>query len=383
MKIRMALALSVSFLVVVYAFSYELYEHDVASPGKAVGFTVANLTGDLGNTFSKGSIQAFGQNSTTILVSGTEYYYKPTDFSFPALIALDSLTSVAPGKNLTPVADQYFHEGSVFGTAWNGSSWILTGEAAWGNVDEGAAVQVHGSSYTNLTPTLGKYFQDGGIWFDAWNGTGWIFGGNNDHAASLVALYNGSVINYTGLLGPTLQNSWIQLIEWNGTSWLVGGHGIFGFITHGRYSDMLGKSEFKSSGVYSALFSGGEWVVGGGPPAGLEVVKGSQVISNISLPSYFNRWVNAVAPFDGGFIAGGEASGNQGEMMPALYYFVEGSSWDFVNLTVLLPGSFNGGQVQFLSNAHMGNITGILIAGQGNYNEKTGSSSGALALLDS
>lgn len=380
MKAKTAIALALSILMVASVVSYEAYSSSVNRGSPA--FKMSSLDSELGSAFSSGSIQAFGQNNTTVLVSGTSSYYKPADFSTPALESLNGIGGNFTAHNMSNLADYYFHDGSVFGTAWNGSSWVLTGEITWGNVDEGAALAVNGNVDQNLTPTLGKYFQNGGVWFDSWNGSGWLFGGNEDKHASLVGLYHGEVINYTGMLGHKIPDSWIQLIVWNGTSWLIGGHFVFGFLTGGRYHSMLSQTKFNGSGVYSATYGKGVWIIGGGPPAGIEIVHGSNVTENITLPGYFSKWINGLAPFGKGFVAGGEATSLNGHMEPALYYFTftDGSS-RFTNLSAYLPSSFKDGQVQFLAPVSLNNISGILIAGQGSYNETNGNSHGAMALL--
>ena len=382
MKAKMAIAFALSILVVASISSFELYSYENIRNHPGLVLKVTNMDSALGQAFSSGSIQAFGQNSSSILLSGTSTYYKPTDFSTPALVSLGSLNAKATGINLSEVANHYFHDGSVFGTSWNGSSWIITGEISWGRVDEGAAVVLNNTGDYNLTADLGKYFQNGGIWFDSWNGSGWLFGGNEDKHASLVGLYHGKFIDYSGLIGPAGYDSWIQLIMWNGTSWLIGGHFIFGFLTSGRYYNLISKTEFYNSGVYSAVYTQGKWIIGGGPKAALEVINGTSVSRSFNLPAYFDNWVNGLAPFEKGFVAGGEASAPNGHMEPALYYFsLTGSGIDFTNITDYLPSSFSMGQVQFLAPVSLSNVTGILIVGQGNYNETNGHSNGAMALL--
>lgn len=381
MKPRTVAVLLISILFVITSGSYEVFTHENHQNQSIADIGIVNLTGSTGNAFSSGSIQAFGQNGTSVLLSGTSFYYKPSDYSLPALVDLRSLSSSSNGTNLSNIADMYFHDGSVFGTGWNGTSWILTGEISWGSIDEGSAVALNGTLASNLTPVIGKYFQNGGIWFDAWNGTGWLFGGNNDREASLVALYHGRVIDYSGLLNNVSSDSWIQLIAWNGTSWLIGGHGIFGFIKNGKYTSVLDATEFRSSGVYSAVFRNNEWIIGGGPPAGLEIVKGLHVVKNLTMPSYFNKWVNGLAIYGNGILAGGESSHGTHGMDPALYYVSLSGDYQFTNLTARLPGPFDRGQIQYLAPVSLGNVTGILIVGQGNYNETDGSSNGAVALL--
>ncbi len=346
-------------------------------------FKIVNLTADLGTYFTPGSIQAFGYNNSGLLLTGATYYNKSTEATLPALMRINSLNGTSIGTGLDSITAKYFRNGTVFGAGWNGTDWLLTGEVSFGNTDEAGIISMNGDNIANLTETIGKYFKNGGAWFDSWNGTGWLIAGNVDKRACLVGYYHGEIINYTAELGFVPQDSWIQYLSWNGSSWLVSGHSIFGFLQGKNYINMLNMTVFRSSGVYSACYtSQGEWIVGGGPPAKLELIRGQKVIANISLPPKFNQWVNGITKFDGLYILGGKGANKSDPIFPALYSLnLSGVNWNFTDLSSLLPSSFDEGQVQFLSFVDFKNTTGVLIAGQGHYNINTGYSTGSLALL--
>lgn len=372
----------VVIVALVVAAGYGVYYHVTTTPPNAsVNYSMVNLTGDLGNAFDPGSIQAFGSNSSSILLSGVGYTDKTTQFSNASLLRLNSLQPGSTGTELSRITADYFHNGTVFGTGWNGTAWLLTGETGFNGTSQAGVIAVEGSYIDNLTATIGHYFRDGGAWIDAWNGSGWLIGGNSDTAAVLVGYYHGEIINYTSALGPLPLHSWIQLIDFNSSAWLVGGHGVFGFLSSGHFTNMLSRTAFAFSGVYSAQFTGGRWIIGGGPPAGIQIISGNSVESAVSTPSFFNSWVNGICIYDNSYFIGGKGL-HSNRFYPALYKMsVSSSGISFQNLSSLLPSSFEGGQVQFMSTISFQNYTGILIAGQGNYNATTAFSTGALAFL--
>ncbi len=380
-KSKATLAIVIVVAIVLAGLVYLDYLHsDLAPSGSA--FSVVNLTQDLGNQFTPGSIQAFGVNSSSLLISGVGLYNKTTDYSLPNLMKMTSLSPSVQGTNMDLVANQYFRDGNVFGTGWNGSSWLLTGQISWGNITEGAVVSISGSLVTNLTSILSRYFVNGGIWFDGWNGSAWLLGGNSDKKASLVSYHNGKVTDETGLLGSQVPNAWIQWLEWNGSSWLVGGHGVFGFLNGNYYINMLGESPFNSSGVLSSDFHNREWVIGGGPPATIIVLSGTHITGTIHMPRYFDEWVNSIVYYRGVYLIGGKGLNPNGSFHPALYFLDLNVVPESVeNLTHLLPSSFDFGQVQFMSYVTLDGESGVLIAGQGYIDPNSGYSRGALAIL--
>lgn len=379
---RTRIVVLIVIVAIVIAAGYGIYYHVITTPPNAsVNYSVVNLTGDLGNSFDPGSIQAFGSNSSSILLAGVGYSDKTTQTSNASLMQLGSLQPGNPGMELSTITNEYFHNGTVFGTAWNGTAWLLTGEAAWSGMSQAGIIALNGSAVVNLTSTMGHYFRDGGAWIDAWNGSGWLIGGNSDTAAVLVGYYHGEIINYTSALGPLPVHSWIQLLDFNGSSWLVGGHGVFGFLSSGHFTNMLNRTAFASSGVYAAQFTGNRWIIGGGPPAGIQIIIGSSIESAVLTPSFFNSWVNGICVYDNGYFIGGKGM-HSNRFFPALYEMtISSSGTSFQNLSSLLPSSFEGGQVQFMSTISFQNNTGILIAGQGDYNATTAFSMGALAFL--
>ena len=373
--------ISLIIVLIVSAGFGVFYEIRNNSSGTYSSYSIVNLTGDIGQSYDPGSIQAFGLNNTSILISGVGYSNKSTGFSDASLMQLDTLQPGRIGTELSAVTKEYFNNGTLSGTAWNGTSWLLTGEAAWDGESQGGVIAMNGSTIDNLTSSIGRYFIDGGAWIDAWNGSGWLIGGNSSSTAVLIGYYHGTIINYTPELGPQPNHSWIQFLANNTTSWLVGGHGIFGFLTAGRYTNMLNKTAFLSSGVYAAQFTGGRWIIGGGPPALVQIISGNNVESAIFPPAFFNGRVNAICIYNNNYFVGGETK-HSGSIFPALYGVTFSPSASFENLSSNLPSSFKGGQVRFMSTVTFGNYSGILIAGQGNYNPVTGFSTGALAFLN-
>src|SRR5467141_2891104 len=95
---------------------------------------VHDLTPQLGPTFHPGAIQGFGYNDSLIFLAGISVWDKPAESSQPVLASLDPHQSVV---NLTPSVAREFADGGVFGSVWNGSAWLLSGEVTWGSLNEG------------------------------------------------------------------------------------------------------------------------------------------------------------------------------------------------------------------------------------------------------
>ncbi|MEM0158710.1 MAG: hypothetical protein QW812_04280 [Thermoplasmataceae archaeon] len=373
---RKLLAVIVAVLVIALV-AYEVFDR-LEAGAKIPEFRYISLQEELGTQFDPGSIQAFGYNNTSLLISGLGPYNKSTDSSLPNLEEIDSL-NIQPGKNMDSAISEYFGLGSVFGTNWNGSAWLLTGQLSYGDVNVGSVVSYEGNRFTNLTPRFSTYFQRGGAWIDGWNGSAWIVAGNSDNRASLVEYSHGSVVNLTGLLGNTPVGSWIQFVLWNGSAWFLGGHLIFGFLNGDRYTNLLSLSPFADSGALSGLYVDGEWIIGGGPPAGAVIVKGQSITEAFHPPAYLNMWINGIADFNGYIFLGGKGMTDTGLIHPALYIYRSLSSFNNpVNQSAEIPASFNGGQIQFMETIDFHGVQSLFIAGQGNYNEETGYSTGAL-----
>jgi len=305
------------------------------------------------------------------------YYNKSSDYSLPNLAQLDSLSGA--GKNLDSFISAFFGTGAVFGTTWNGSSWLITGQLSYGSQNVGAVISLSGGKFLNLTSKFYGYFKDGGAWIDGWNGTAWLVAGNNDNRASLVEYLNGSVTNLTPFLGYLPHGSWIQFLLWNGSAWFIGGHEIFGFLEGDHFVNELNASPFAKSGALSATFTRGEWIIGGGPPAKLLIVKGTSIVENLTPQSYLNDWVNGLVYYDGYLLAGGKGVDSSGLIHPALVaYSLRDGNFRSFNLSGDLATSFDGGQIQFMANVSFDGKNFVLVAGQGDYNPISGYSIGAL-----
>ncbi len=350
-----------------------------AGPGGASSVVVSNTTGSLNGTFRPGAIQGFGANATAILYAGINRWDKPQDLSLPEIAVQ---TGTEPLVNLTNSTADLFHLGGVFGTVWNGSAWLVSGEATWGPESGGALVSYEAGTWTNLTPSVLPFFRGGGVWAVGWNGTSWLLAGNSTDGAALVALRGDSATNLTGLLPHNGPRDWIQLLAWNGTAWIVGGRGVFGVLSSSGYSDLLPGSPFSGGGVFGADWNGSAWVVGGGPPAAVAVLVGTNLRVLTVLPAAFNVWVNAVVATPLGWLLAGKGSSAPLTSSPQLALWNgELRGCVVIDLSSRLPSSFRGGQVQYAAAAPPLGVDSILLVGQGDLNEVTGYSVGAAALL--
>ncbi len=338
---------------------------------------VADLTPLLVGTFHPGAIQGFGYNGSGGFLAGISAWNKAIDQTDPELAAFTDLGVVT---NVTPTVAEAFRHGGVFGTVWNGSAWMLSGEATWGATSGGVLYALHGDLLENLTPRVASYFHDGGIWAVGWNGTAWLLAGNSSSGASMVAWSGGTATDLTGLLPHNPRGGFIQLLVWNGTGWLVGGKGVFGALAGGRYTDLLVATPFATGGVFGADWNGSAWLVGGGAPAALVVVDGTTVRQGPALPPTFDRWASGVVSTPTGWVVVGKGSGGATGSTPQLV-LVSPDLGVVTDLSSQLPASFAGGQVQFAGWAPwLGPMT-LLLVGQGDLNETTGYSVGAMASL--
>jgi hypothetical protein len=307
---------------------------------------------------------------------------RPNDLTLPVIA---SLGASGPATNVTPTVDTYFQDGGVFGSVWNGTAWLVSGEATWGSLNEGVLISGSGDRWTNLTPVVGSFFLNGGIWAVGWNGTGWLLAGNTSHGASMVSFDHGVVRDRTALLPGNVPGNWIQLLVWNGTTWMVGGKGIFGTYSQGLYTDLFPASPFTGGGAYAADWNGTSWLVGGGVPAAIVLVEGDHLVPAPSLPAAFDLWPGSVVWTPIGWIVAGKGDGpgpTSGGSEPELALWpsmVVGSSVQ--DLSGLLPAPFEGGQVQFAGWAPLLGSNAILLVGQGSLDAVSGYSVGAMALL--
>lgn len=327
-------------------------------------FVVANLTDRLGGAFDPGAPQAAGSNSTAVLVTGVGGR-SPGDEPQPRLVALGGTAGTPPPDNLTGELGGIFRGGDTLGVAWNGSAWLVVGEAAWPGYAGAAAAVGAGDRWTNLTSEIAPYFEGQGAWIDGWNGSSWLIGGNDSGDAVLVSLHGTAVTDLTDRIPVNGPNRWFQFIAWNGTAWLVGGTGVFGALVGDRYVDLYPRSAFTAGGMFAADWNGSAWLVGGGSPARVEVLTGTQFSSAPALPPAFHWWVDGIVWDGAGWYIAGKGIAGAATFSPELYYLPADFSMGLEELTSLLPSAFDGGQVQFAGAFPMLGAGTVLLIGQG------------------
>ena len=352
---------------------------DTLVPGTPKASTqVSDLTPRLGASFHPGAIQGFGANGSTVFLAGISAWDKPAGKTLPELA---SLTGSSAAVDVTEPVSSAFALGGVFGTVWNGSAWMISGEATWGTLNEGVLESLSGGRWTNLTPLVGHYFLNGGLWAVGWNGTSWLLAGNSSTGAAMVSMTGDSVTDLTGRLAHNDPGDFIQLLAWNGSAWIVGGLGIFGALAGGTFTDLYPSSPFTGGGAFAADWDGSSWLIGGGAPAALAVLRGTTLSAGPTLPAGFDRWVNAVVATSWGWVVVGKGSGGATGSTPELVLVSTDLSTQ-KDLSSLLPGAFAGGQIQFAGLAPWLRSNAVLLVGQGDLNEVTGYSVGAMAELD-
>lgn len=366
-------------------YSAVAYFGNGGSAAKTLGqFAVTNATGSLNGLFDPGSIQAAGENGTSVLLTGVSVYNKSTDYNLPLLAGSPLAGPSLDFSNATTSLAPFLREGSLFGAAWNGSAWILTGQSDWGGISHGVLISVEGGVPSNVTGLVGNYFTGGGIWADAWNGSAWLVAGNSSHGAALVSITGDHARDLTAILPNNLPGYWIQLLAWNGTGWMIGGRGVCGLLEAGHYTDILDGSAFSSSGVFAASWNGTAWMIGGGPPASVELYYGGSLHLLQVLPPQFNSWTNGILALQDGWLIGGKGTDTSGHFRPELVYVPyneqQGGS-AASDISSELPASFENGQIQFMTSISLAGNTAILIVGQGHYNNVTGYGRGAVAIL--
>ncbi len=351
-------------------------------PVRPTHVAVVDATGALGPLFHPGVILGAASNSSVTLLAGIGRYDRTTGLEQPVLGEYVDTPSGPRTTNLTATFDPQFGAGGVYGAVWNGSAWMLGGQATLGGKEGGAAVAFSGGRITNLTPELRPYFDGGGIFAVGWNGSGWLLGGNASWGVSLVGLDGPHVTNLSSQITSHGRWGWIQLLAWNGSGWLLGGQGVFGTLNGSRFVDLDPGSPFEGQGVFAAGWDGTEWLVGGGGSAAV-VVRASAVVQEVALPSGFSKWVSYLAyvPQWGWLLAGrGVAPG--GGTAPELAAWPGTASSSVESLDALLPASFSGGEVQggtALPGSGSGGGAHLLLVGDGSYNDRTGYGTGALA----
>ncbi|MCI4325854.1 MAG: hypothetical protein L3K00_08275 [Thermoplasmata archaeon] len=373
---------AVALVIVAGELTYDSFRE--GPPPNASSFQLENVTGSLGATFARGAPQAFGFNGSTVLVTGVVGDPASSTIPFPLLGAFGGVPASAPPRNLSTDVAGLFHGGDTLGIGWNGSAWVITGEAAWSSDAGGAAAAWSDGVWTNLTPELRPFFGGaGGIWFDGWNGSSWLFGGQSDSGAALVSLRGSSVQDFSSQIPNNRPDHWIQFLQWNGTAWLVSGQGTLGVLTGSRYLDLEPQSPFGGGGAFAADWNGSRWLVGGGEPAVVAFLDGTRFVPGPRLPATFSWWVSAITWDGRGWYIGGEGSSASSAYDAALVYF-DAATGVVVDLSALLPGAFAGGQIQFAGLAPFEGKSAVLLIGQGGLHPSAtelGPSTGAAATV--
>jgi hypothetical protein len=383
-----AVSVGVALLAVLAAFEFLPRPGRNSSPNllecgatNGPALSSVNLTAALPRAFVNGSIQAFGSNASSVMFGGVSFYER-NHLPFDSLPALGSFSpATATTQDLSSQANPYFAEGGVFPVGWNGSEWLIAGQATIGNVTVGSAISLQGGRITNLTPLVAPFFQGEGIWIAGWDGEGWLLGGNNTQGAALVYLRGESVTNLTPLLPNNGPGKWIQALAWNGSGWLVGGQGVFGAYEDGRFADLLPGSPFRTGGVLAMDWNGSTWLVGGSPSA-LAYVHGTNLRAAPSPTSNSAGWVNSIvaAPGSAWIVSGGTYS--NGRYAPFLTAVTSNATTaQAVDESACLPGAFQGGWVQYGAWAPAFGLHDIVLGGEGGTNPSTFKSHSAAAVL--
>ncbi|MGI0156078.1 MAG: hypothetical protein ACREDE_08125, partial [Thermoplasmata archaeon] len=248
-----------------------------ASPSAGPTVSVRDETPALDGVFDPGIILAAASNGSATLLGGIGVYTKlPRDFSLPVLAELLPSVGGAHAVNLTAAVNQYFYAGGIYAIGWNGTAWLIAGQATWNGTNYGTAVAMTGSGFRNLTPAFEPFFVGGGIFAVGWNGTSWLLGGNSTSGVALVALRGTSATGLSSRLPSTAPDRWLQLLQWNGAEWLVGGEGVFGTLDGTDFTNLLGATPFAGTGAWAGAGDGTGWIAGGGGGR-LVVVGGSGV----------------------------------------------------------------------------------------------------------
>ncbi|HZY70618.1 MAG TPA: hypothetical protein VFF67_06555 [Thermoplasmata archaeon] len=352
----------------------------------AAGFRVTDLTGSLGPSFHPGIILGAGSNRTSTLFGGIGVYHRSPDFSLPALAEITPADQPLAASNLTPLVIDYFWLGGVYGIGWNGSSWMLAGQAAWGGGTNnwGAAVTWENGVLVNRTAGLGRVFDGGGIFAMGWNGSSWLLGGNNTSGRPTLESFDGthSVDLSSRIVFHKNNGSWLQLTAWNGREWLVGGEGVLGILSGTSFLDLYPQSPFVGSGVWTADWNGTAWLVGGGG-GHLAVVEGSAIQTVANLAPNFNQAVLIILHEPGGWLVAGKGSTSRGMYAPELVYWRSTVPTSApMDYSGSLPVAFRGGEIQSGALAP-GFCPGCaVLVGEGSYNTASGFGVGAVALLE-
>lgn len=352
---------------------------------RLTGFRISDLSGALGPSFHPGIVLGASSNATTTMLGGIGVYRVSPELTLPALASLSPSAAPLAATNLTPGINDYFWEGGVYGIGWNGSSWLIAGQAGWGGgtSNYGAAVSWSHGAIVNRTSALGNTFVGGGIFAMGWNGTSWLLGGNNTTGHPTIEAFDGShSVDLTSrLVVHKVGASWLQLIAWNGDEWLIGGEGVLGILTGTTFVDLYPESPFVGSGVWTAGWNGSAWLVGGG--AGhLAVVRGTSISTVPNLSTTFDQAVLFIQEERGGWLVGGKGSGGRDVSLPELLFWPSATPGaPVVDYSVAIPSAFANGEIQSGAPAPAFGPDCAVVVGEGGYDPHSGRGVGAVALI--
>jgi hypothetical protein len=329
--------------------------------------------------FQPGIVLGAASNGSATLLGGIGYYVRSPEFSLPVLAEISASTTGVTVNNLTAQVAGVFFEGGVYGLGWNGTAWLVGGQASWGGGNFGALVGITGQTFTNLTGELRGAFDGGGIFALAWNGSSWLIGGNSSAGTVLVSLQGDVSSDLSSRVVSYDRLGWIQYIGWNGTAWLIGGQGVLGTLTGDRYDDLWPDSPYGGQGVYAAAWNGTAWLIGGGSGR-LVLLRDGQLLAGPTLLRSFDQAVLLIVPLSGGWLVGGKGTAPGGGIAPALVYW-PGVAPYLDDLSPLVPSSFSSGEIQGGAPSPVFGPGAVALVGEGNYNLSTGHGSGAIAGL--
>ncbi|HEV2520138.1 MAG TPA: hypothetical protein VGX00_05905 [Thermoplasmata archaeon] len=351
------------------------------SPGPVAVFQIRDASPSLGAVFHPGVILVAGANASTVFLGGIGVYVRSPEFTLPVVATLTRGPSGPAAQNVTPLLNDYFWEGGIYGETWNGTSWLIAGQAGWGGGNTGAMVSIEGGRVINRTALLGPTFAGGGIFAIAWNGSAWMLGGNSSGGLALATLEGSRLTDLSSEIHGTVRDGWIQALQWNGAEWLIGGQGILETWRGGNWTDLLADSPFTESGVYAASWNGSAWLVGGG--AGQAITIADDTVGHgPKLPAAFDQAVLFLAPVLSGWLVGGKGTTSTGGIAPELAYWASaGPRPSVTDLSADIPNSFAGGEVQSGSPAPMLGPSSYLLVGDGSYDVHSGYGVGSVAWL--
>lgn len=365
-------------LVVVAAWAVTLSGR---APAPSPTFTIRDATQYLGPVFHPGVILGAASNGSAILAGGIGVYVRSPEFTLPVLAEITNGSSGVDVTNLTPAVNSEFFDGGVYGIGWNGSSWLVAGQASWGGVNFGSVVAIRNGVVSNLTDRILPYFKGGGVFALGWNGTSWLLGGNSSAGPALVAFDGARSVDLAARLVSYDPLGWIQLLNWNGDAWLIGGEGLLGTLSGSTFTDLWLQSPYQGAGVYTAAWTGTVWIIGGGAGK-LVFLQGSSLSPGPVLPAPFDQAVLLITPVLDGWLIGGKGSGLHGGIAAELAFWPgPHATTPMTNLSQELPATFDRGEVQGGCPAPIFGPTSILMVGEGGYDSGTGYGLGSLAVL--